>query len=556
MLGPMAAAKPPPDGEHIPDLSLPPAAGPAPRRLPGKAPPAATNKPALAEDDIDWMEDFGPVPAPRTTKKPQGRQPLMSADFDWMEDGPEVPARGGGGRANAGGDIDMDWLDSGSVGGPSAGGASGGGSAYGGGGFEFGDDFDDDLDDDRGGVDVAAGIAANQPKRDLPSGTTPTPEDLELTEAEVATVSGYGPKPVGWYLTPTYAVRVFQRRRIIDARLADLRRQLEQVETERDLALSDVAANWRPRLANDDRFQPLFQRVDDAESRLRVETAGMADANAQYREQVGQLAAQAERFEQRRAGLLDVEAELESELRLREDEHRRLAAQVKRIQIVLRNASQLEAQARDPAAGVRLPPDHAARVANAQQQLPIAQQAEAAQRNQVKEATDRLREARANTQVVNKELRQLDAQRRQIDQHFTQESSTRSALVADGERQKRTAWADVTRALLTGDLGAELSEEEVAELKAQDAKVRRVATEFHRHSLAVDAYDRDAYKTGFVLMGVVGGGLLVLVLLAIGFSVFGGADDGGGGVRDDAVEEAPADDGEFNATEEEWEQSK
>lgn len=551
----MAAAKPPPDGEHIPDLSLPPAAGPARRPAPRKVAPASPNKPMLGEEDIDWMEDFGPVPAQPTLKKPQGRQPLVSADFDWMEDGPQVPGAGGG-AVELGGQGDLDWLDVGSVGGPSTGAKSAGHGAYGGGGFEFGDDFDDDLDGGPGGVDVAAAIAAKQPKRDLPNGLTPTPEDLEMTEAEVATVSGYGPKPPGWYLAPTYAVRVFQRRRVLEARLVDLRRQLEQVESERDLALADVAANWRPRLLSDDRFQPLFQKVDDAESRLRVETQGMAEVNAQYREQAGQLEAQRGQCEKRRAGLLDVEAELESELRAREDEHRRLAAQMKRVQIVLRNAAKLEAEAKDPASGVQLPPDHAAKVANARQQLPVAKQAEEAQRERVKEAANRVREARANTQVVNKELRQLDAQRRQLDQQFTQESSTRSTLVSDGEQQKRTAWADVTRALLSSDLGAELSEEEVAELKARDAKVRRVATEFHRHSLAVDAYDRDAYKVGFLVMGLVGGSLLLLIVLAIGFAAFRGGDGADSVKPDDAVERAPVDDGEFNASEEEWEQSK
>ena len=548
----MASAKQPPGTGHIPDLSLPPPTGRA--KGPGPHPPSPA--PRLGEEDIDWMEDFGPVPPQRTVKKPQGRKPLVSADFDWMEDdGPELGAIGGtAGRGAAAaigaGGVDMDWLDTGSVGGPSTSGVSGSSSAYLGGGF----DFEDDLDE-IGKVDVAAAIAANQPKRDLPTGETPTPEDLEITEAEIATVSGYGPNPMGWYFAPPYSVRVLLRRRVLRRQLADLRQQLEQVETERDRALWDVAADWRPRLVSDDRFQPVLQKVDDAESRLRVETEGLARANEQYRHQVSQVETQRERLESSRKGLLDVESQLQAELEAREEQHRRLLARLQRFQIVLRNAAQLEAQVKDPAAGVRLPPDHAAKVAESRQQLPLAKQAEQAQLARVKEAADRLREARANTQVVNKELRQLDAQRRQLDQQYTQESTTRSALVSDGERQRRTVWADVTRALLCTDRGNELSEEELSELRTHEARVKRVANEFHRHAMAMDAYDRKAYRAGFVVMGVAGGGLLLLALLAVGFG-FSLSRPSSEPSRDEAGEQAPPDDGRFNASEEEWEQSK
>jgi hypothetical protein len=280
----------------------------------------------------------------------------------------------------------------------------------------------------------------------------------------------------------------------------------------------------------------------------------MAAVNAQYRERAAVLEGQRTQLEARRGGLLDVEAQLEKDLEAREGEQQRLSAQLKRVQIVLRNAAQLEAQAKDPAAGVQLPPGHRAQVARAQQQLPIAKQAAAAQQTLVKEAGDRLREARANTQVINKQLRQLDAQRRQLDQLFTQESSTRSALVSDGEQQQRTAWADITRMFLTSDHGQDLSEEEVSELKAHDHKVKRVATEFHRHALAVDSYDPDSYKTGFILMGVVGGGLLLMLVLAMGFSVVGGASDADRDI--DKAGEVQPDDGDFEASEEEWDESE
>ena len=548
----MAAAKPPPGTGHIPDLSLPPPTG----RAQGAGSHPTSPEPRLGEEDIDWMEDFGPVPAQRTMKKPQGRKPLVSADFDWMEDdGPAHAAKGiAAGRGPtpaidpAG--ADMDWLDVGSVGGPATSGAMGGSSAYLGGGFDFEDDFDQG-----GEVDVAAAIATDQPKRDLPTGITPTPEELEITEAEVAMISGYGPKPGGWYLTPSYSVRVLRRRRVLERQLTDLRRQLEQVETERDRALWDVATDWRPRLESDERFRSVLQNVDDAESRLRAEMEGLACANEQYRHQVSRLESARERLENSRKGLLDVESQLHAELEAREEQHRRLLARLQRLQIVLRNAARLEVQAREPADGVRLAPDHAAQVAEARQQLPLAKQAEQAQAARVKEAVVRLREARDNTQVVNKELREVDAQRRQVDQQFTQESTARNALVSDGERQRRTVWADVARALLSTDRAHELSDDEVSELNIREDRVKRVASEFHRHAIAVDAFDREAYRTGFFLMGVVGGGLLLLTVLAGGYGFLSGRPSSEP-KSDAAGEQAPPDDGRFNASEEEWEQSK
>ncbi len=538
----MAAVKPPPDGGDIPDLSLPPPAGRAPS--PG-SPAGEARKPQLGEDDIDWLEDFGAVPAQPTTAQPRGRQPLVSADFDWMEDAPAAPGKpappGGGG-------VEMDWLDSGSAGGKAAGGR------YAGGGFEFDDDLADDFAADGGGMEVATPLAAS-PRRDLPSGVTPPLEDLEITDAEVATVARYGPKPAGFPLAPIYAVRVFQRRRALAAQVKALRAQLQRVESARDEVLADVAANWRPRLTQDERFHSLFQGVDDAERRLGVETSRLADANAGYRDRVRELETQRDRLERRRAELLEVESGLAADLAAREDEHRRLAAQLQRVRIVLRNAAQLEARAGDPAAGGRLPPDHAARVASAKRQLPIAEQAEAAQRQHVDEAGRRLREARSNTQVVNQELRQLDAQRRQLDRQFTQESSTRSLQVAEGEAEKRTAGADVTRALLATDLGAELGDDELAELKAQDAKVRRAAGEFHRHALALDAYDRQSYRSGVLLLGA-SAGLVLLLVLGVAFGACVGRSTPAPDSRGKPVAPPPADDGRFNASEEEWERSK
>ena len=383
-------------------------------------------------------------------------------------------------------------------------------------GDDFGDfgDFDDDLaGGGASGLEVSRSLAPTEEARQLPRGVTPDATEFELSPDDIARVGGYGAAPTNIVTAVPYAWRVLLRRRALLADVKQARQRLDQAETERDLALGAVARSWRDRLRQDGRFQAVLETAGSADRQVETESQALAGANTQYRERAENLGTRRTELERERTTLIDVESQRETALTAREAEHQRASAQLQRLQIVLRNAEQLEAQVADPTTGLTLPADHTATKAEAEAALPGAKANVQEHARRVKAATDHVKEARDATGAVTRKLRQLDTERRQLDAEFAKESHSRATLVADAQRVQRQAWAELARQLLAVELGKEISNEDANELLAHDASVARLAADNHRFLLALDSYDRAAVRRGFVASAVAA--VLVVVLAGV-----------------------------------------
>ncbi|MBN2196001.1 MAG: hypothetical protein JW751_24500 [Polyangiaceae bacterium] len=378
----------------------------------------------------------------------------------------------------------------------------------------FGDGLDDFTEDD-GAPEIAVATAVKPAKerRPLPTGLTPDASALDVTAIDIDRAAGYGPPPAGWYLAPPYTWRVYQRRRTLSAEVAELAQALAAAEEERDQVLDDLVTTLWPKLEQDRRFDEVLEVARAADRQAVAAAEELASTNAAFGAERQRLDGERTLLEQERTRNLEVEQQREAEREQRERALERAEGRLQRVGIEQRNGRRLEEQAAQADSGIHLPPGHADRLAELAAQIPDLLAEVDRHRVAVKEAAALMKQAQADSLRTTRELRKLDAERRTLEDKSSSESSSRAASVGATQRARRTARADVGRALLRVDLGATLPESDLDRLRAHDDAVRGLARKHLCHAQGLGAFDRSAFATGRALLA--GAVLLVVGLLVV-----------------------------------------
>lgn len=374
--------------------------------------------------------------------------------------------------------------------------------------------LDDELEDPVAPAEIAiAEPVTRQAELPLPSGETPDDDALDVGPFDIDRAARFGPPPSSWLLSPGYAVRVLRRRRELRGATATLAQQLESAEDERDAALDEAArARWTE-LEADGRFGELLTRARDADREAAAASEALAKTNSAYGDELRRLDAARADLDRRRLEALTVEQQREAEQTQRERGLERAEARLQRLGIEQRNARRLQEEAAQADSPTKLPEGHEERMAELATQIPELLAEVDRHRALFKEASAQSQQARAETQRLTRELAAVEAERRSLESHFAKEASSRSASLGSAERERRRARGDIARALLRTELGASLAESDLERLRAHDGRVRQAARERLAHGLALDAFDRSAYRTGLWLLG--SGALLLLLAIVL-----------------------------------------
>lgn len=418
-------------------------------------------------------------------------------------------------EADAGGDS----LELGTPGGSAAPSPGGAQDYFGAGTFDDDDDFDtfehgaslDIADGIPGGGVAGVQIASGE---SWPTGRTPEPDAIRIDEVEVRLTADYGDAPSGYVTAPMYALRVFQRRRVLEPALRDARQEQEKAEAQRDEILADVVRSLRSTLEADDRMRQLLTPIAQLEQVIEERSAGLAGTNAEYDQRVQQLQSQ----EQQIRAQVDVKRKQEAELAAKVAEHeqvfRKADAMHKRIHIEIR-AIQQAVQQRQQQGGAGATPAETQRLAELQANVPTAK-AEADQKKAELDAVQRPLDAvRKELGTLDGQLRSLDAQRRQLDEAFQKQMGVRSEALESARKELRDALAEAARGLLATRGGIAVDDATLDRIRTADQEVARRATNTEKFFRAVDLYDREAVKRGYVAAGGIVGLLVLLIVVLI-----------------------------------------
>jgi chromosome segregation ATPase len=347
-----------------------------------------------------------------------------------------------------------------------------------------------------------------------PTGKTPSREDHRLSQAEVAAIADFGRTPSEWFLAPQYAWRVAVRQRALKARVRELNAELEQAENERDQRLADMVIELRPTLEADARRFRLLESVRAAEGLARERSERLASSNAAYGDELRKLDLRREEVERRLASQRTVAEERSRALAQVDHELKRTEAQLNRVRIELRNATQPTEQVAVTGGG--------GASANQDQQVSELQQRASTLAHKVEELRAQTKSAQFDLELVQgeiedleKEQRRANAQREDLDRRYGKEHGARSVTVRDAERIQRQALADAGREFLAERDTSLLAPRTLGALRTLDEKVHRLARIVELHVAALDAFDGTTLRRGRALAAAVMVGLPALVCAII-----------------------------------------
>lgn len=456
--------------------------------------------------------DLGPL-VPRRAETAKPAAPAAPAPAP-------KPAAGGGAFDLFGGGFDEDHFGSGS-GVSDLHGQTASSGAYDGSGM--------DLDDDEPQGSLGLELSSYRPPAPeggtAPPGapgaptappTAPPPQrslapELPRVDASAAgLLARYGPAPSAIYLAPLYAFRVFTRQRELRADLARLNGEITAQERELDELFAGVASAARQALGDDARFEAVRQLESIAGER----GAALSQTNEQFKAQNDQLEQQLAAV---RAQLPPLDAEKQratAAVAEREAELGRVVARQKRFLIEARSVKMSALPAGSPP-NTPLPADAAARIQALESQAAAVQPEVDQHKHALAEAQAALQTVRNHLGALGQHTRRIQDQQKALARQFQGQLSAANAGFSDAQRELTRALAEVGRGLIAQRDGLSLDPAALAAIGTGEANLRRLTESNALHLAALDAYDREAVKKGYLLVAGVVGLVVISIVLAI-----------------------------------------
>ncbi len=353
-------------------------------------------------------------------------------------------------------------------------------------------------------VDVAGGDA-------WPTGKSPEPNSLQIDDVEVAITADYGAAPANIFVAPPYALRVFQRKRVLEPAYRRARETLEKAEAERDALLGQMITGLREKIEADDRMKQLLTKVGSLEQVVLQRSDAAAGTNAEYDERVGVLDEHRAKIDGELAQKKRTETEMAGLVGQHEQVFKRAEAMLKRVHIEIRSVTQVVQQRQ--AQGATATPEQQQQLAELQNKVPAAE-AEARQRRaELDQVLGPLEALRAEMQIHEGQLRDLENQRRVLDQEFQKVIGVRSQGVDAASQELADALADAGRGLLATRGGIAVDQAKLDSIRSADETVRIAALEAEKEFRALESYSRDGVKQGYVAVGIVVGLIVLLIVI-------------------------------------------
>jgi chromosome segregation ATPase len=359
----------------------------------------------------------------------------------------------------------------------------------------------------------AVATAAHEPpaqRGPWPSGRTKPADQLAIDPLEVALVAGYGPTPTNALLAPSYAYRVYARRRALEQAISEQHAALQQAEAERDSALAQLTTELRPLLENNDSFRRALDPVRELERLAGDRNAALSQADAGYRQQLASFDQELTRLSEAATQAQAVVTRCSGAAEATESALRRAEAKHQRVQIEIRGVMDVARRALGPAGG-DIPAPQATQLAELHTRLQSLEPELAQARGAHAGSTAALESARRELQGLEARTHQVQRQRASAGGGMEQQLSARAAGVTDAERQRREALADVARALLDARGSVAVPEATVQSLVALDARVEAQAVRLETHLRALDSQDHERVRQG-VILALSGLGVVVLAI--------------------------------------------
>lgn len=352
------------------------------------------------------------------------------------------------------------------------------------------------------------------------SGKPAAPESAQqpaFDPYEIAVLADYGSTPEKLWEYPGYALRVTSRRRELQRRLRLARDSMDGAERRRDDQLADLAERLRPELEASKDLESLLdtlkQLEDTAMSRQEALSARNQELNSK-------LAAVDQEIEAQRARQAEAKTRVDAatvRLEAARVELDRGKALLKRAEIELRNAQEVAREAAGPQARTA-PPEHAAKLQSLSQILNERRAAVAAPQAAYDDAKKSWNDADTAHKTVERQIAELQKQRRNVEASYARELGVRSQGVEQAQGERRSALIAIGARLIEMNSVIVPRELRQAFFEAQDALSSRTS-EAARLNQAIVSADAQAVKKGWLLM--IGGGFFALVLLAVLVALLG-----------------------------------
>ncbi len=341
----------------------------------------------------------------------------------------------------------------------------------------------------------AVSMAPVAPVRPAGPRVAPPPEPVE-----VLAFAAYGAAPDAWWHAPGYLYKVKMRQAALRQKLAERRDLAAKAAGSEEDAVASFGERIRgSSAARISAYVDAIRAIDAAEQVLRKEDSVLAaemDAHAL------KLAG----FDQRISPLEAELAHARTDLAQLESASERAEAMRKRAEIEARNlASRADAGARG-AASERTVRDQLTRS--------TAVSAEAA---------ERLSLGRRKTTSIQQRITDAKNERAAVDAHFKRKGNQRGAVVGEARKAYRKAVADLAEKALLDEasFGPEYAETRTQIERLRDALAAR-ARDVALCEGAVDAYDKDVFQRGAMILLASAGAVLLLFGALFYFVAIGG----------------------------------
>jgi hypothetical protein len=332
-----------------------------------------------------------------------------------------------------------------------------------------------------------------------PSGRTPEAETLTIDPVEVTILADYGVPPNSVYLTPGYAYRVFTRQRQLKQRLAVLCVERDQAQAEREATLADLASSVRPAAEQVDAFKrflvPLLELEQVASQRGQALSSVNAELNAHSGAIDNELTQLAEQ--------LTAEQKLEAEAARVHGEREQLAqradAKLKRVHIEIRAVTHVAEQKLGPQGG-QIPDPEATQLTSLRQRADAMQPELARTKADLEQAKLALGQARARLDTLRQAERQSLRKKQALADHYRKELQVRSVGLSESEQQRRSALADLGRAVLAAQGSVPVPAPWLERVRSVSARADQLILRCEAQRRAQGAYDRARVAQGVRLV--------------------------------------------------------
>jgi hypothetical protein len=354
-----------------------------------------------------------------------------------------------------------------------------------------------------------ASSSGQRPAPAPPPGPPPRPPIL-IDPIDVVAFANYGPAPRVWFEAPLYAIRVMQRQRELQKDLVRARKLHVDAEDALVERMARTAEALRGRIDAAHPAMALFGQLGRYDELTHTRSVALHETSRQYAEQLAQVDERISAEEEARSKLARLVQDAELELGRLSAERARADAKSKRLEIELRSAHDAARIAAGPDAKFA-PPEHAHRIAA----LEAEKASRAAEMVPIMaawtEAAELVRRRQGDEREARKKVSALRDERKRIEQTAEHQLEVRSEGARQAERERFSAYAEVTRAVLV-NRPDDLTEAERAAIDAAEKRATDCERDTELHVRALGAADHGGLRQGVAF--ILGAFILVLLLVA------------------------------------------